>query len=60
MLRVAKRKRQKSGDCQSSKLTKKAKRTPVLEPTRNSLALMQTAVMSFARSPYLGKADLPN
>ena len=33
--------------------------TPVLEPTRNSLALRQTVVMSFARSLYLGKAELP-
>ena len=31
----------------------------MLEPTRNSLALMQTVVMSFARGLYLGKAELP-
>ena len=31
--------------------------TPVLEPTRNSLTLMQTVVMSFARGLYLGKTE---
>ena len=43
----------------ASKERKKEGTAPVLEPTRNSLALMQTVVMSFARGLYLGKAELP-
>ena len=43
----------------TSKERKKEGTAPVLEPTRNSLALMQTVVMSFARGLYLGKAGLP-
>ena len=38
---------------------KKEGPTPILEPNRNSLALMQTVVMSFARNLYLGRPDLP-
>ena len=43
------------------KTSKERKRTalPLWEPTRNSLVLMQTVVMSFARGLYLGKAELP-
>ena len=44
------------------KASKERKRdciAPALEPTRNSLALMQTVVMSFARGLHLGKAELP-
>ena len=43
----------------ASKERKKEGTAPVLEPTRNSLALMQTVVMSFGRGLYLGKAELP-
>ena len=43
----------------TSKEGKKDCTTPVLEPTRNSLALMQTVVMSFVRGLYQGKAELP-
>ena len=43
----------------TSKERKKECTAPALEPTRNSLALMQTVVMSFARGLYLGKAELP-
>ena len=43
----------------TSKERKKESTAPALEPTRNSLALMQTVVMSFARGLYLGKAELP-
>ena len=42
----------------TSKERKKEDAAPALEPTRNSLALMQTVVMSFARGLYLGKAEL--
>ena len=34
-------------------------REPVMETSRNALALLQTVVMSFGRNQYLGKPDLP-
>ena len=46
-------------DFRTSKERKQDSTSPVLEPTRNSLALMQTVVMSFARGLYLGKPELP-
>ena len=51
--RAARRRQQK----QEENLRKKS--APALEPTRNSLALMQTVVMSFARGLNLGKPELP-
>ena len=46
-------------DFRTSKERKQDNSAPALEPTRNSLALMQTVVMSFARGLYLGKPELP-
>ena len=46
-------------DFRTSKERKQDSSAPALEPTRNSLALMQTVVMSFARGLYLGKPELP-
>ena len=46
-------------DFRTSKERKQESTAPALEPTRNSLALMQTVVMSFARGLYLGKPELP-
>ena len=46
-------------DFKTSKERKQESTAPALEPTRNSLALMQTVVMSFARGLYLGKPELP-
>ena len=46
-------------DFRTSKERKQDNAAPALEPTRNSLALMQTVVMSFARGLYLGKPELP-
>ena len=46
-------------DFRTSKERKQESTSPALEPTRNSLALMQTVVMSFARGLYLGKPELP-
>ena len=46
-------------DFRTSKERKQDSTSPALEPTRNSLALMQTVVMSFARGLYLGKPELP-
>ena len=43
----------------TSKERKQESTAPALEPTRNSLALMQTVIMSFARGLYLGKPELP-
>ena len=40
-------------DFKTSKERKQESTAPALEPTRNSLALMQTVVMSFARGLYL-------
>ena len=45
-------------DFKTSKERKQESTAPALEPTRNSLALMQTVVMSFARGLYLGKPEL--
>ena len=42
----------------TSKERKQESTAPTLEPTRNSLALMQT-VMFFARGQHLGKPELP-
>ena len=47
-------------DFRTSKERKQDSSAPALEPTRNSLALMQTVVMSFARGLYLGKPELPH
>ena len=60
--RAARRRQQKQGgepDFRTSKERKQDSSAPALEPTRNSLALMQTVVMSFARGLYLGKPELP-
>ena len=46
-------------DFRTIKERKQDSSAPALEPTRNSLALMQTVVMSFARGLYLGKPELP-
>ena len=46
-------------DFRTSKERRQDNSAPALEPTRNSLALMQTVVMSFARGLYLGKPELP-
>ena len=46
-------------DFKTSKERKQESTAPALEPTRNSLALMQTVVMSFARGLFLGKPELP-
>ena len=43
----------------TSKERKQESTALALEPTRNSLALMQTVVMPFARGLYLGKPELP-
>ena len=45
-------------DFRTSKERKQESTAPALEPTRNSLALMQTVVMSFARGLYLDKPEL--
>ena len=46
-------------DFRTSKERKQDSSAPALEPTHNSLALMQTVVVSFARGLYLGKPELP-
>ena len=46
-------------DFRTSKERKQDSSAPASELTRNSLALMQTVVMSFARGLYLGKPELP-
>ena len=46
-------------DFRTSKERKQDNAAPALEPACNSLALMQTVVMSFARGLYVGKPELP-
>ena len=46
-------------DFRTIKERKQDSSAPALEPTRNSFALIQTIVMSFARGLYLGKPELP-